>query len=520
MHNKKKIIKKSMQIGASTLLSRLFGIAREMLMIRYLGVTIASDAFVTAFKIPNSLRKVFAEGALSAAFIPSIVRTIKTKNKEAASKLITFGFLVFELILLLLCIVCMLGAKYIAYFIAPGFSHEQAEAVIPLIRILMPLILFYSSSSLLASALQAAGQYFVPAFSQTIVNILFIASILTCLQYNLSVDRLCWFLLIGGFVQFAWHLVTYFRLQFSFTISNMNIYREEFKNIFYKFLWGLPSAGFSELNYIIDSNFASFLAPGSSTLIYYADRFFNIPIGIFAIALATVLLSHFSHIASYSRKRFNFYLLEAAKLIFWVTIPTALLMSFFAEKIFHTMFLSDKFDLIKVIEASHILIASLIGLSFAALNRILLSMYYALHDTKTPAIISVAAMCVNLLGNLVFIYPLQATGLALATTISWIVQTMLYLLLLNKKFNVKVHLAPFGIFLVRYCAQLLLLAGPFILIYRKITQMIETLSPNVSNYFLYKIGFWFWVTPLCAIFILVLFFSRRAFNIRLYFLDA
>lgn len=520
MHKKKNIIEKSMQIGASTLLSRLFGIAREMLMIRYLGVTIASDAFVTAFKIPNSLRKVFAEGALSAAFIPSIVRTIKIKNKDAASKLITFGFLVFELTLLLLCIACMLGAKYIAYFIAPGFSHEQAAAVIPLIRILMPLILFYSSSSLLASALQAAGQYFVPAFSQTIVNILFIASILACLKFNLSVDYLCWFLIIGGFVQFAWHLIAYFRLSFSFNLSNIHMCYEEFKHIFKKFLWGLPSAGFSELNYIIDSNFASFLAPGSSTLIYYSDRFFNIPIGIFAIALATVLLSHFSHIASYSRKRFNFYLLESAKLIFWLTIPVALLMGFFAEKIFHTMFLSDKFDLVKVIEASHILIASLIGLSFAALNRILLSMYYALHDTKTPAIISVVSMVVNLMGNFVFLYPLQATGLALATTISWIVQTILYLVLLKKKFNFTIHIAPFGIFLLRYCAQLLLLTGPFILTYRKITHMIESLSPQVANYLLYKIGFWFWVAPLCGLFILLLFISRRAFNIRLYFLDA
>ena len=193
-------------------------------------------------------------------FVPSIVRSIKTGSKNSASTLITRGFLIFEGILFFLCIVCMLKASFIIRLFAPGFSQEQILKAVPYLQILMPLILFYSSSSLLAGALQAVGHFFVPAFSQVLVNILYIASILICLRYNCPISYLCWFLVFGGFVQCVWHLITYFKLKFSFTNSDKTV-DKEFKSIIIKFLWGLPSASFSELSLIIDTSFCFISLP-------------------------------------------------------------------------------------------------------------------------------------------------------------------------------------------------------------------------------------------------------------------
>jgi len=140
--HKKSIVKKTIQIGGSTLMSRFLGIIRELLTIKYLGVGAASDAFITAYKIPNSLRKIFAEGALSAAFIPSFVTSLR-KDKHEAFSLMSLAFILFEGILLIVCALTMFFAPSVVKFAAPGFSAQQAASTVPLLRILMPFIFFY-----------------------------------------------------------------------------------------------------------------------------------------------------------------------------------------------------------------------------------------------------------------------------------------------------------------------------------------------------------------------------------------
>src|SRR5258708_10735980 len=163
MLSQKTILKKTIQVGSSTLLSRFFGIVREILMVRYLGAGGLSDAFLTAYKFPNSLRKIFAEGALSAAFIPTVVQTLKHGDKNAIAGLMSLAFLVFEGTVLALCALIMKHAEQVIGFIAPGFSEQQIIQTIPMVHILMPFIFFISSSALLAGALQAVGHFFIPA---------------------------------------------------------------------------------------------------------------------------------------------------------------------------------------------------------------------------------------------------------------------------------------------------------------------------------------------------------------------
>ncbi len=517
MFSKKKIMQKTFQVGGFTLLSRFLGIIREVLMTRYLGVSALSDAFITAYKIPNSLRKIFAEGALSAAFIPTIVQTVQTEGRKAITSLMTLGFLVFEGLVLILCALIMWNAQSVIQAIAPGFSMEQSAAAVPYLQILMPFIFFLSSSALLTGALQSVGHFFISAFSPVLLNIIFITGLLICLHFNLQVEVLCWFILGGGFLQFLAHIITYFRLHFSFGSINSQDF-SRFLHILGKFCLCAISMSVMEVGLFIDTSFASFLSKGSISLIYYANRFMGIPLGVFAVAFSTILLPHFSRVALYAHSRLRFYLLESAKFIFWVTVPVALMMMLFSEKIFYTIFLSKNFTLMQVQEAATILRAFLIGLFFFSLNKILLNMYYALHVTWLPAFIAGGATIVNVLFNSMFLHWLQAPGLAFATTLSGIAQTCLFLLILDWKYGVPFYMHKFIHFAMRYIIQISLFFGGFYLIYNLLEKVINTLPSTLANFLLFNIGFWLWVGPLMGLFMLVLWYARHWFGIQLYFL--
>ena len=164
MLTRKSIMKKTAQVASSTLISRFLGVLREILTVRYMGASALSDAYITAFKVPNTLRRLFAEGALSAAFVPTVVQKIKAGGKQSVASMMTLGFLVFESMVLLICLLTILYADSFIALIAPGFSPEQIENSGLFLRILMPFLFFVSSSALLTGPLQAVGHFFIPAF--------------------------------------------------------------------------------------------------------------------------------------------------------------------------------------------------------------------------------------------------------------------------------------------------------------------------------------------------------------------
>jgi putative peptidoglycan lipid II flippase len=518
MLTQNKIIKKTIEVGSSTLVSRFFGIVREVLMVKYLGVSGLSDAFLTAYKIPNSLRKIFAEGALSAAFIPTVVKTMKDNNPQRIAGLMSIAFLVFEGIVLTICAFIMIYAQQVIHLIAPGFSAEQLAAAVPMLHILMPFIFFISSSAILGGALHAIGHFTTSAVAPIIVNIIFIMGICIALFFNLPVTYLCWFIVFAGSMHFALHLIMYFKYQFYFgPITRKDV--SVFSKIMMNFLLCLPSISLMEIALFIDTSFASLLAPGSISLIFYANRFVGIPLGVFAVAFSTILLPHFSRMHISNPKRLHFYLLESTKFIFWITIPVALLMAFFSEEIFSTIFLSKKFTLAQVQEAGAILRAFLLGLFFFSLNKILLNIFYAKHAAWIPACVALCATIINIILNMLFINQFQATGLAIATTISSMIQTILFLIVLYKKYMFRIYLMPFLNFALRYTAQLIGLGAAFFVCYRIIIKIIElTLPTTLSIFFITKIGLWLWVGPLSLLFFALLYISRSLCNIQLHFL--
>ncbi len=513
------IIKKTIEVGSSTLLSRFFGIIREGLSVVYLGAGVWSDAFFTAFKIPNSLRKIFAEGALSAAFIPTLVHVVRQRDKEQANSLMSLAFVVFEGLVLLLCALVMCKADTVVSLIAPGFSQEKVALAVPLLRILMPFIFFLSSSALLAGALQSVGHFFVPAFSPVMLNIVFITGLIICWSFNLPVAYLCFFILCGGFIQFLGHFIAYRNEGFAFGAINAGAWRN-IGGVVSKFLLGSISMSILEINLFIDTTFASYLPEGSISLIYYANRFMGIPLGVFAVAFSTILLPYFSRISAYAPKRLSFFLLETTKFVVWVTLPATLIMSFLAEKIFHTIFLSEKFTMAHVVQAGHILVAFLLGLCFFSLNKILLNMYYALHVAWVPAVISALATLANIILNYYLMDYLQATGLALATTISGIVQTACFAFFLWRYFGFRLYGYAFINFLGRYIAQLtLILTGTYACYCGFEVAITSLTSGALKQTLLYGLGFWVWVGPLCIMASALIFYTRKLFNITLYYLD-
>ncbi len=515
MFTRKSIIQKTVQVGGSTLISRFLGIIREILMIRYMGASALSDAFITAWKVPNSLRKIFAEGALSAAFVPTIVQTVRKEGRKAVNGLMSLGFLVFEGVVLILCAVAMANTQFFIFFIAPGFSQEQIIASSTFLYILMPFIFLISTSALLAGPLQAIGHFAVSAFGPVFLNIIYILGLIVCLVFELPITTLCWFIMLGGVVQLLAHIAVY--INYDFGVGKFNkADLKKFGWVLLRFIPCLVSMSVMEIGLFIDTSFASLLSKGSVSLIYYANRFMGIPLGVFAVALSTILLPHFSRISSYAPQRLGFYVLEATKLVWWVTIPVMLAMMLFSQKLFMTLFLSDKFSIMQAHEAGNILIASLIGLFFFAINKILSNVYYALHHTVIPALIAVGSVGTNILLNWLLIDHLQAVGLALATTAAAILQTIFLYGILSHYLKLNVYPQQLGRFFVHYTIQLAFIGVGFVALYQGIYYLMHSFMPVCLTE---SMCLWFWVLPLCMLFMLTIYATRSLFGIRILFLE-
>ena len=519
--SKKSILKKTFQVGSNTLVSRFLGLTREIFLMRFLGVGILADAFTTAFLIPNSLRKIFAEGALTAAFVPTFITLFKKEGREKADGLMSLAFVAFEGTVLGICMLIMWKAEATIGLIAPGFSPEQVQATIPCLRILMPFIFFLSSSALLAGALHSVHHFFVPAFSPVMVNIFFIGGLITCLQYDLPVEYLCGFIMCGGLAQFMLHISAYLSLGFTCTIPNKETF-QHFTVVVTKFMFCFLSMSVMEFNLIIDQRFASYLHVGSVTLIKYASRFMGIPLGVFAVAFSTILLPHFTRISIYAPKRLSFYLLESAKFIFWVTLPATLIMSFLANDIFLTLFASSskKFPAHLVPEAGSILVGFLFGLFFFSLNKILFSLFYSFHDTVKPMIIAGIATLLNALFNYILVGKYGGLGLAIATSLSGLVQMILCIFFLRSGHNFKLYPLHFIKFALRYTFQVIAILIPFYFLYGHVRSFFELLNKNTwIHFFMIKsFGYWLWAGPLMIGCFFTLYATRKLFKVKIYFL--
>ena len=523
--NRRSIMFHTIQLGVSTVVSKGLGFVRELLMARYLGVGALADAFFTAFRIPNSLRKIFAEGALSAAFVPTLTQVVAKEGQEQASRVTTMALLMMQIMLAIVCIGFVLAAPLLVSLQVPGWikhggiTTERFVMAVVLFKILIFYIMFISMSSMLAGALQGINKFAIAAWGQILMNIAWIVQLWFCSTYNVSLITFSWLILGNGFLYALVHYLFYKHAGFTFSLSfDAATLREVMQGV-KKFLPCAIGMGAVEINLYIDQVVASYLPEGSLSLLNYTQGFVRLPLGVFAVAFGTILLPHFSRVSRYAPRRMGYYLLESSKLVLWITLPATIIISFFSYQIFYTTYysFSDKFALEYVQEASTLLIFSVLGLFFFSLNKIIINIYYALHETRWPTIITIVATICNTLLNIVGMKWLGLKGVVLATTVAAAIQTVLFIMVLQHRMKLDWYPRVFLDFTARYSAQVVVVGTVFYGLYAMCLWYIATTSAFWQHLLLKTLVYWFWVGPLCCLLLLVLYLTRRLFGVKMHF---
>lgn len=413
-------------VSVMTLLSRVLGLIRDMVFAHLLGVSAGTDAFFVAFRIPNFLRRLFAEGAFNQAFVP-VLSEYKTRGPLAATRELidkvagTLGWILFWV-----AIFGVVAAPWLITLFAPGFGEDahKRELAIEMLRITFPYIFFISLTALAGSILNTWNRFAVPAFTPVLLNVsligaaLFLAPLFA--EERMAVG-LAWGVMIAGVVQLLFQLPFLWRL--GLLPKPKFFWQDEgVQKILKLMLPALFGVSVSQINLLLDTVLASLLATGSVTWLYYSDRLTELPLGVFGIAIATVILPSLSkkH-AAQSTESFSHTIDWALKLVLLIGWPAALAIATISQPLLSSLFQYGEFSARDVVMASQSLMAYSAGLLAFMFIKILAPGFYARQDTSTPVKIGVITLVVNMVLMLAFIYPLKHAGLALATSLAaWV----------------------------------------------------------------------------------------------------
>lgn len=432
------LLKSTGVVSFMTMLSRFFGFARDMVLANLFGANASTDAFFVAFKIPNFLRRLFAEGAFAQAFVP-VLNEYKTHGSHSAVQLLldrvagTLG-----LTLVGITSLFVIFAPWIIYLFAPGFADNahQIEMAGRMLQITFPYLLFVALTAFAGGILNSYNKFAVPAFTPVILNIVLISSAFMLTPYFAETEKakaLAWGVFIAGALQLAFQIPFLWKLNLLPKPKLQPAQHEGISKIFKLMLPALFGVSVSQINLLIDTILASTLAKGSVSWLYYSDRLMELPLGVFGIAVATVILPSLSRqYASKSVEQFNHTLNWAIKMIFLIALPASVALMLLAEPLLISLFNYGEFGRDDVVQSAASLRAYSMGVLAFMLIKVLAPGFFARQDTKTPVKIGIVAMVVNMLLNFVFYYPLAHAGLALATTLSAFVNSALLYWCLRK----------------------------------------------------------------------------------------
>ncbi|GAB3370038.1 murein biosynthesis integral membrane protein MurJ [Azotobacter armeniacus] len=414
------LLKSLAAVSSITMLSRVLGFVRDALVARIFGAGLATDAFFVAFKLPNLLRRIFAEGAFSQAFVP-ILAEYKTQQGEAATR--TFIAYVSGLLTLVLALVTLLGilaAPWIIWISAPGFaeSAEKFELTTVLLRITFPYILLISLSSLAGAILNTWNRFSVPAFVPTLLNLSMISFALFLTPYfDPPVLALGWAVLVGGLLQLLYQLPHLKKIGM-LVLPRLNLRDTGVWRVLRQMLPAILGVSVGQISLIINTIFASFLAAGSVSWMYYADRLMELPSGVLGVALGTILLPALSKTyASQDHQEYSRLLDWGLRLCFLLVLPCALALAILAEPLTVSLFQYGKFTAHDALMTQRALIAYAVGLLGIILVKVLAPGFYAQQNIRTPVRIAVFTLVTTQMMNLAFIIPLKHAGLALAISL-------------------------------------------------------------------------------------------------------
>jgi putative peptidoglycan lipid II flippase len=432
---KSSITKAAGLIGLATLLSRILGLIRDMVQARYFGAGLAADAFFVAYRIPNMLREMFAEGSMAAAFIPVFTEYLTHRPKEEARRLANVAFTALSLILLGISLLGIVAAPLIVKIIAPGFidTPGKFDLTVSLTRIMFPFLLFIGLAAVAMGVLNSLRSFGAPALAPTFYNIFMILSIFFLSQHLTEpIKGLAIGVLLGGLAQFLIQLPSLKKRGFLFQPR-----LERHEGVRRIGLLAVPiiiGLSVADINLLINTLIASFLPQGSVTYLFYGMRLIQFPLGIFAVAVATAILPSMASQAARGlttelRETLSFGL----RLVFFITFPAMTGLIMFRIPIVHVLFQHGAFTLEDTLGTSSAVLFYSLGLWAYAGVRIVAPAFYALQDTRTPVKTAVIALLVNIVLNLALMVPLKHAGLALATSLSSILNLSMLLWILRRR---------------------------------------------------------------------------------------
>ena len=415
------LLRSGMVVSIMTMVSRVLGMVRDVVVAAYFGSQSEADAFFIAFKIPNFMRRLFAEGAFNQAFVPVLSEYRSRRSLAEVKQLVDRVAGTLGITLVAITAVGVAGAPLLITLFAPGF-HGDAEKLglaADMLRITFPYLLLISMTALCGSILNSYGRFAVPAFTPVLLNLSMISATLFLTPYfDQPIMALAWGVFIAGVAQLLFQLPFLAQIRL-LPVPKPNRKDEGVKRIMTLMLPALFGVSVSQINLLLDTVLASFLETGSISWLYYADRLSELPLGAFGIAIGTVILPALSRQhAGDDPKAFARTLDWAVRMVLLVGVPAALALLLLAEPLIATLFHYGAMTERDVVQAAAALRAYALGVMTFMLIKVLAPGFFARQDMKTPVKIAVTCMVFNMGFNLILIWPLAHVGLALATSLS------------------------------------------------------------------------------------------------------
>ena len=438
MEKKKRILKSAGAIGLATSLSRIFGYFRDASLAWILGAGFGMDAFTVAYRLANLFRRLVGENAMSAAFIPVFVQYQKEHSREELCDFARKFFYALALMAGVIVILEIVFAPFLVRIMAPGFdvAGGKFELAVLLTRLMAPYLVLIALAALLIGVLNSLGYFVLPALNPIFFNISVIAAAIFAAPFFQEPSvAIAFGVLIGGLLQVLTQIPMTLRqgMSYRFQISFRHPAIRKIGALILPSVFGI---GVVQVNLLIGSLMASFLREGSVSQLYYADRVMELVLGIFTVSFATVILPDMARsAASNNMKELKETLMFSMRAIAFVAIPATVGLVLLSEPIVHVLFERGRFSPLDTEQTAAALVYYGLGLFFISAYRLIVSAFYSMQDTKTPARVAFVALGVNFVLSWILMQPLRQGGIALAMSLASALSVVQLVYFLEKRFG-------------------------------------------------------------------------------------
>ena len=421
------LLRSSLVVSSMTMLSRVLGLVRDVVLARYIGAEANADAFFVAFKVPNFLRRLFAEGAFAQAFVPVLSEYRANGSRAAVQHFIDRVAGCLGLSLIILCTVVVLASPVFTAIVGFGFYlHDPAKFWLTsdLLRITFPYLFLISLTGFAGAILNSYDRFAIPAITPVFLNIsLIFSAVIASRWFAQPVMALAWGVIVAGCIQLVFQVPFLARLGL-LPHPKVDWQDESVRKVLRLMAPAMFGVSVSQINLLFDTILASLLPTGSVSWLYFSDRLVELPLGVFGVGIATVVLPNLSRDFAKGAEKFSHTLDWAVRMVLLIALPATAALIFLAEPILYTLFQYGKTETSDILMSSYSLMAYALGLSAFMLIKILASGFFSRQDTRTPVKIGIIAMVANMGLNVLFVVPLYLyfglghVGLALATSCS------------------------------------------------------------------------------------------------------